>query len=187
LILNTPMTLILHFKKYVSAFDVWLTVHRSSMWIKRPTRCHLVIYLFLRYNLLNMFRATLCPSSGADDLVVFAKLATLHVCYFWKLESVFWCSVIYHNEKYFKVCRIWRQLDFIAQSFILRWAVFDNFIVHAFSDSHQEEPPLVSIKLNDINLRNTYVSVKVITIHARFWILAAVCWRLKFLVCFALS
>jgi len=21
-------------------FDVWLTVHRSSMWIKRPTRCH---------------------------------------------------------------------------------------------------------------------------------------------------
>ena len=20
-------------------FDVWLTVHRSSMWIKRPTRC----------------------------------------------------------------------------------------------------------------------------------------------------
>jgi len=21
-------------------FDVWLTVHRSSMWVKRPTRCH---------------------------------------------------------------------------------------------------------------------------------------------------
>ena len=36
------------------------------MWIKRPTRCHLVIYLFLLYSLLNMFRATLCPSSGAD-------------------------------------------------------------------------------------------------------------------------
>ena len=54
-------------------FDVWLTVHRSSMWIKRPTRCHLVIYLFLLYNLLNMFRSTLCPSSGADDLVVFFR------------------------------------------------------------------------------------------------------------------
>ena len=54
-------------------FDVWLTVHRSSMWIKRPTRCHLVLYLFLLYRLLNMFRATLCPSSGADDLVVFFR------------------------------------------------------------------------------------------------------------------
>jgi len=51
--------------------DVWLTVHRSSMWNKKPTRCHLVLYLFLLYNLLNMFRATLCPSSVADDLVVF--------------------------------------------------------------------------------------------------------------------
>ena len=52
-------------------FYVWLTVHRSSMWNKKPTRCHLVLYLFLLYKLLNMFRATLCPSSGADDLVVF--------------------------------------------------------------------------------------------------------------------
>ena len=38
---------------------------------KKPTRCHLVLYLFILYKLLNMFRATLCPSSGADDLVVF--------------------------------------------------------------------------------------------------------------------
>ena len=30
----------------------------------------LVIYLYLLYSLLNMFRATLCPSSGVDDLVV---------------------------------------------------------------------------------------------------------------------
>jgi len=49
---------------------MWLTVHRSSMWNKKPTRCHLVLYLFLLHKLLNMFRATLCPSSGADDLVV---------------------------------------------------------------------------------------------------------------------
>jgi len=52
-----------------NTFDVWLTVHRSSMCNKKPTRCHLVLYLFLLYKLLNMFRATLCP--GADDLVVF--------------------------------------------------------------------------------------------------------------------
>ena len=30
-----------------SKFDVLLTVHRSSMWNKKPTRCHLVLYLFL--------------------------------------------------------------------------------------------------------------------------------------------
>ena len=41
------------------------------MWSKKPSRCHLVLYLFLLYKLLNMFRATLCPSSGADGLVVF--------------------------------------------------------------------------------------------------------------------
>ena len=50
---------------------MWLTVHHSSMRNKKPTRYQLVLYLFLRYKLLNMFRATLCPSSGADDLVVF--------------------------------------------------------------------------------------------------------------------
>ena len=55
--------------KHVPSFDVWLTVHRSSMWNKKPTRCHLVLYLFLLYKLLNMFRATLCPSSG-DDLAI---------------------------------------------------------------------------------------------------------------------
>jgi len=33
--------------KYSQTFDVWLTVHRSSMWNKKPTRCHLVLYLFL--------------------------------------------------------------------------------------------------------------------------------------------
>jgi len=54
-----------------STFDVRLTVHCSSMWNKKPTRCHLLFYLFLLYKLLNMFRVTLCPSSGADDLVVF--------------------------------------------------------------------------------------------------------------------
>ena len=30
-----------------NTFDVWLTVHRSSMWNRKPTRCHLVLYLFL--------------------------------------------------------------------------------------------------------------------------------------------
>jgi len=48
-----------------------LTVRRSSVWNNKPTRCHLVLYLFLLYKLLNMFRDTLCPSSEADDLVAF--------------------------------------------------------------------------------------------------------------------
>ena len=46
----------------------------KGMWNKKPTSCYLALYLFLLYKLLNMFRATLCPSSGADDLVVFLPL-----------------------------------------------------------------------------------------------------------------
>jgi len=38
---------------------------------------------FLLYKLLNMFRATMCPSSGADDwLVVFAT------CWYWAVAAV---------------------------------------------------------------------------------------------------
>jgi len=48
------------------------------MWNKKPTRCHLVLYLFLLYKLLNMFWATLCPSSGADDLVTAYTAMALH-------------------------------------------------------------------------------------------------------------
>ena len=28
-------------------FDVWLTVHRNSVWIRKPTRCHFLYSLFL--------------------------------------------------------------------------------------------------------------------------------------------
>jgi hypothetical protein len=34
---------------------------------KEPTRCYLVFYY--TYERLNMFRATLCPSSGAHDYI----------------------------------------------------------------------------------------------------------------------
>jgi len=37
---------------------------------KKPTRCHFVLSFILLYKLLNMFRATMCPSSGADDWAV---------------------------------------------------------------------------------------------------------------------
>jgi len=37
----------------------------------KPTRCHFCVMLyFLLYKLLNMFRATMCPSSGTDDWLV---------------------------------------------------------------------------------------------------------------------
>jgi len=54
----------------------------NEMWNKKPTRCHLVLYLFLIYKLLNMFRATLCPSSGADDLVVFLPYVAQRATYY---------------------------------------------------------------------------------------------------------
>ena len=51
--------------------EKFIFIINKDMWNKKPTRCHLVLCLFLLYKLLNMFRATLCPSSRADDLVVF--------------------------------------------------------------------------------------------------------------------
>jgi len=50
--------------------DVWLTVHRHSVWIRNQLDVTLCYPLFLLYKLLNMFRATMCPSSGAGDCVV---------------------------------------------------------------------------------------------------------------------
>jgi len=39
----------------------------------KPTRCHFCVMLyFIHYKLLNMFRTTMCPSSGADDWLVFS-------------------------------------------------------------------------------------------------------------------
>ena len=51
--------------------DVWLTVHRNSVWIRKTNWMSLLCYpLFLFYKLLNIFQATMCPSSGADDSIV---------------------------------------------------------------------------------------------------------------------
>jgi len=50
--------------------DVWLTVHRNSVWIRNLLDVTLCYPLFLLYKLLNTCRATMCPSSGADDCVV---------------------------------------------------------------------------------------------------------------------
>jgi len=45
-------------------------MHRNSVWIRNQLDVTLCYPLFLHYKLLNMFRATMCPSSGADDCVV---------------------------------------------------------------------------------------------------------------------
>ena len=50
--------------------DAWLTVHRNSVWKRNQLDVTLCYPLFLLYKLLNMFRATMCPSSGGDDCVV---------------------------------------------------------------------------------------------------------------------
>jgi len=46
-------------------FDVSLSVHLRKMGRRKPTRCDTVLYWTC--NLLNMFRAWLCPSSRARD------------------------------------------------------------------------------------------------------------------------
>ena len=62
------------YENIVLLSDVWLTVHRNSVWKRNQLDVTLCYPLFLLYKLLNMFRATMCPSSGADDCVVLSPL-----------------------------------------------------------------------------------------------------------------
>ena len=50
--------------------DVWLTVHRNSVWIKKIQLDVTFVFFISLLIVLNMFRATMCPSSGADDCVM---------------------------------------------------------------------------------------------------------------------
>ena len=45
----------------------------NVVWIRNQLDVTLCYSLFLLYKLLNMFRATMCPSSGADDCVVLSR------------------------------------------------------------------------------------------------------------------
>jgi hypothetical protein len=51
--------------------DVWLTVNRNSVCISNQLDATYVLSFL--YNLPNMFRATMCPSSGTDDCVVLSS------------------------------------------------------------------------------------------------------------------
>ena len=79
------------------------------MWNKKPTKCHLVLYLFLLYKLLNMFQATLCPSSGAEvvffhvwcSAVIMGSVISIYVqylrvdifiCFHVLLGGLLWCG-----------------------------------------------------------------------------------------------
>ena len=63
---------------------VWLTVHRSSMWNKKPTRCHLVLYLFLLYELFFICCSTCFrpPCAHPQELTTY--------WYFFRV----WCSAV---------------------------------------------------------------------------------------------
>ena len=53
----------------------WCVFVRASLHMRReekPTRCHWIVYC--TYNMLNMFRALLCPSSGDRDCVCYYLL-----------------------------------------------------------------------------------------------------------------
>ena len=63
-------------------FDVILTVHRRQYEdIKCPTRCNRGFYC-RSYCLLNMFRAPLCPSSGAQEYYTVVAACGISCCGF---------------------------------------------------------------------------------------------------------
>ena len=73
-----------HSPEKVSCYVIVTKQMNVLMRNKKPTRCYLVLYLFLLCKLLNMFRANLCPSSGAGDLVVFLPRGVVPwLCMLW--------------------------------------------------------------------------------------------------------
>ena len=63
----------------------WCVFVRASLHMRReekPTRCHWRLYC--TYNMLSMFRALLCPSSGAWDYVLLPPM----VCSAWLMVVV---------------------------------------------------------------------------------------------------
>ena len=60
---------------------------KSSVWIRNQLDVTLCYPLFLLYKFLNMFRATVCPSSGADDCVVLSPRVGTVPCVHWGVRS----------------------------------------------------------------------------------------------------
>ena len=58
---------------------------------RKPTRCHCMLYY--TYETLNMFRALLCPSSGARDYMYLYAYATMHG----QTHIRFKCRVLFQN------------------------------------------------------------------------------------------
>jgi len=60
--------------------DVVRSVHRSSMWNKKPTRCHLVLYLFVLISLSNgkCIALPIGHTSSQPDLTAYTATALHH-------------------------------------------------------------------------------------------------------------
>ena len=79
LLLNTIINPYYHSCVFMTA--IYLTISQylvlmtfdpiyTAVWIRKTNQMSLLYSLFIFYQLLNMFRATMCPSSGADDCVI---------------------------------------------------------------------------------------------------------------------
>ena len=66
---------------------MWLTLHCNSVWKRNRLDVTFCYPLFLLYKLLNVFQATMCPSSGADDCVVLSPHVGIVPCVHWGVRS----------------------------------------------------------------------------------------------------
>jgi hypothetical protein len=72
----------------------WCEFDRASLLIhgnKRPTRCNRLVFYCKTYCSLNMFRAPLCPSSGALQLYRWLLSVILGS---WVYRSLVWCGTV---------------------------------------------------------------------------------------------
>jgi len=67
--------------------DTQQTNHKNDMKRENPTRCYTIVYW--TYDPLNMFRALLCPSSGAQECTGDYSMWHITLC----LKMVRWSGV----------------------------------------------------------------------------------------------
>ena len=90
------------------------------MWIRNQLDVTLCYPLFLLYKLLNMFRATMCPSSGADDCVVLSPPVGIVLWLQEGCQNRLAGSVSVEEFVYFTALQAYEYLEVVQGNYLLK-------------------------------------------------------------------
>ena len=143
---------------------------------EKPTRCHWMVYS--TYNMLNMFRALLCPSSGARDYMCVITAYGVRCLGCWLLKVRFKAagciiSAINHPVTYswfFFSTHMQRRTDKHTSN---RMKVFENRVLKKIFGPKRDEVTGVWRKLHNEELHDLYSSPNIIVVmkSTRMWCL----------------